>query len=760
MDALSVTVNTAQTRVKRDRLATLVSGEDWRYANSSNVYIEPLELTAMLMPQPFTTDWYTSGSRYGIADYTYATGSSSNWVQDANTPTDIYIKGIASSGDNSELITTKAVQPNNGSMWLSWFGANAGADDMIQIECGWATPATAPISLRFYAGGKVDVYRNQLYQDTYNINGPQQTQAPQQTASTYVSVCIMPFRGREILVISNRGGAFIHRFDDIASAANPTITPAAPFWWTVPTGAAKVACAPCLFATSGYICGATSYFVKPPEVGTTATPITYQAYNGGSVTAHLTSATDPTTAFVPDGTTTTALVRVDLSGNGVTTPNLYGAHVYFDPITAQTPSTPVVLDQWLTKAKLAVPDNATELKWEFEFKSPAAIAAAVPSFSVVSNRPYRIQIGALTAFGVSEPAKRTLGVDDTSSRVSVEVRDKWKLCEQYLFSDPTPLDGLALSAAFRLILSSVGISEVDIEESGFTLPSSDTPSKNDFAVLIKAGDSAADWLTRLHENYCSTWFMGFCPATNGWTFRVVSPATLGTTSVMTLYSSVADAMNSGLGIDFTNYPQFVYRSYDEHSLEPEANAIYVTGRDQRTGYPIMAYKEDSASQDPTTAVSTQPDNWLGCVRKYGLVDSSICGQAAVTQCVNILYDRLTRRRIVAEFTSDFLIKPNGLPVWRGDVITLEGLGDYRVKSFSCDYETEPDNSSQSWFWRPTKYVVEKVSAGVSGLTSLYGYSLAQVVGSHKLRSRSKRIIRQDRLSQQLPNYKPLQVFVV
>lgn len=761
MEALTVLLDTAQTRVSKDRLSTLVTGEDWSRRFVDKVYVEPVTLCAMLQPLCMTAAWSTTGTgdyrRYAVADYNL---TAAKWVDDPVTSVDNYIKGIDSGGVNNEVVTTKVNQPSNGAMYLSWFSANAGTDDMVAIECGWGTPDTAPISLRFFAAGRVEVWRYGVFAADYTLNGNQNSSNPQQPANQFVSVTIHPFRRRELLIISNQGGGCVHLFDDIDQyAADPTITPNLPFWWSVPSGLAKVACAPCLYAKSGYICGVKTFFASAPKTGSTLEQTTYHDANAGSASSKLVKPDDPNADFTPNSTDTVCRIRTDLTGNGVRTPSVYAARCGYKTITAQTPSESVTLDPFLVKASLEVPDNAADLRWSIDLIAPEGLATAgARSITRMSNRPVSFRMGSqVITNGITSAPKVKVGIDDKATHVSIEVRDKFKLLEHYLFTDPTPLDGMNIVDAFKLVFNAAGVPDdlLDLEATPFSLPKSDAPSKGDFAVLINPGDTAAEWINRLHENYCATWLMGWRPTASGWKFVLKSPESLGSTSVYTLYETTAGAI--GAGKARADVARFTYRSYDEELLEPEANDIWVTGRDLRTGRPLVGHKPDTESQDPTKPKAARPDNWLGEVRKYGLYDGSITSQAAVNRAVDILFNRLTPQRIVAEFTTDFMVKPDGVPVWRGDVVTLAGRGDFRIKSFSTDWVREPDTSA-GFCWRPTKYVAELVQAAASGMTSFSGLSLAQVVGNHELKSTSKSVVRKDSVSQELLRRMPIGAF--
>lgn len=741
---LSLVIDTAQKRLATDRLGTLITGDDYSLRHLSNTYVDPVTLSSMLLPAPRSAAWSTNGTgnnaRYRLSDYVL---TASKWVEDPILfASDWWIKGKDASGNPGEAVKTVASQPRNGGMYLAWYAANASQQDWIQMECGYgadpSNPSTHPISLRIWSSGKVEVYRYGVYQNDVNISG---NQTPQQTANTFTDLLIIPFRRREVLLLSNRGGGGTCLFPDIdGSTTDPEIVPSVPFWWYVPSGLAKVQCAPLKYASSGYICGIESYFRLPPATGSTAESLVACDANGGTVTAQLVDPSNVGTSFTPDGIKTVARVRLNLSGDSSHSPTAYAAHMAFPGTVKSTPDAATALDDWTVKLSLSVTDSPSDNRIASELKAPQEIIdAGVANLLTISNRPveFRLTDGAaykLAFAGRSEPIRYILAPNDGARRVHLEARDHWKAFEHCLFSDPVPLDGQNIITAFRYLCHVAGFedSDLDFEELDFDLPSSDAPSKGDWSVEIKVGDTVADWLQRLHDDYMATWFMGWVPTATGFKFRLKSPEGLGSVPALTLYATAGDAIASGVAR--VNIPRHIYRAYNDEVLEPEANDIWVTGLDLRTRRPIQAHKANLASQDPTTPVHLRAQ-WLGEIRKYGLFDPTICSQDALERAATILYDRLTPYRFIAEFVSDFLIKEDGTPLWRGDVVTLDGLGDYRIKGFSAEYVKEPKTSDS--YWRPTRYTAELLTTPDMPLTTLAGDSLSQIVDAHKLKSVSK-----------------------
>lgn len=712
---LQVTLDTAQSRITRDRISTLISAKDWSKRFAENVYIDPITNTAMLTPAPRTEAWATSSAgilrRLSKADYDL---TEALWNEgDHLFAGDTYLISNRSDTTEGESVITKAIQPRNGGMYLQWYAANSSAQDWVQVECGWAASnvAVPKASLRIWSSGIVEVYYDDVFEGEYNISGD--GYVSQQTASTFTDLCIIPFRKRELLVFSNRGGGFSHIIDSIDDTEDdPTIIPELKFWWRVPFGFAYMQCAPIQYPTSGYVCGIKSILSEIPG-GATPTCNVYGDMNGGGAVATLVEHNNPATPF--NGLTNECRIKVALTGNGISSPNIYGAHAYYQTEVGQTDdSESVELMDYIVSASLDVPDSPNDIQFSFDIKKPQEVndTGGIDRFLFqISNRPISVDIGSNPLIdGQTEAPRFVKSYDDTTDRLTIEVRDRWKALEHYTFSDPMPLDGTNLSTAFSMIMEAAGFAEGDleIEPIDFTLPTVQNPKEGEFSVLVEVGDTAADWIMRLKDSFYSTLFIGWIPRADGVKFVVSKPESLPTTPSVMLYDTVQAAKDylEGAGGEANLFPRHVIRKYSEQALEPEANDIWVTGRDIRTNRPIQCHKADTASQDPTTAPSLRPENWLGEIRKYGYYEPLITTQEALEHATAIMYERLTPIRIIAEFECDMLFKEDGSPVWRGDAVYIEGgYGAYRILSLSCQFHREP-STTNDWYWRPTRYTAE------------------------------------------------------
>lgn len=328
------------------------------------------------------------------------------------------------------------------------------------------------------------------------------------------------------------------------------------------------------------------------------------------------------------------------------------------------------------------------------------------------------------------------------------VRDEWKLLENYRFSDPIPLGSYSLAAAYALVATAGGLplSRIYCSPScaSFVLDAAPaTASGNGMGPTIDVGDTAAEWLDRLHQTYAGTFFHGFRP--NGASAPVLSlidPADtsgsgLPSTPSLTLYADYAAAVAAGKSW------QQVMRSYQTQVLEPESNDVWVMGADARTQKPIVAHLADLASQAVGTAPSSRPANWLGAIRKYGWVDPSISTIAMAQACAQLLYNRLDPARTLVEFECEYL--PG---IWRGDILELipqSGTPVHvRVKTFRGGFEYVAAAAGSNAVWRPCTYVCEVVQSGLAAPLDVDATSLAMIAQLwHQVRALSKRRIFDD-----------------
>lgn len=798
---LSIKLDVPQGRLSVDGLSTLVSGRDWSPTQRSNVFVDPITNTAMLTPACTEAAWATSGTgiyaKLGIGDFA-TLSDSGNWFAQSADQGGPFMSHWGANTAGLQGITATS-WPANQPMVVEYFTQAGTNGRYVALEFGWSATGdgSSGVSMRVYSDGGAEVWKDggSTPVGTYSTAGKgpdyfigeasQGMQlgggATQQAQnSRYNLLLLLPCRDRELLVISSGGGGFSHVFEDLAEGVGGlTITDSAPFWFNVPaTAMPNIRISPCRFESTGTICGVTSAWRNAPS-GPTPTVangglIVYRQLSdpapsdsSGSAIVPSLAASPPNPLSIPNPVQLT----VTLNGTGFSTPFIYGLRAQYPP-QVETTATPsgqpdgLELLPYVTACRFEVSDTVGGTRVSLGLMQPSAIeGAGATGIATMSSRAYRVfDESGMMIDAISEPPYWTDGFgigDDAYDRVQeieIELRDKWKLAENYRFSDPVPLDGFTLASAYAYVATMCGIASGPAYDgstgvycspscASFDIPREPgTSSGNGFGLAIDVGDTAAEWLDRLHQTFAATYFHGFRPnPVSGATpvLSLIDPTdttagfSLPSTPSITLYASLAAAVEAGKGW------QQVMRSYQTQLLEPEANDIYVMGIDPRTRKPIVAHKADLAGQAVTAAVTARPANWLGTVRKYAWIDPSITTVGLALACLELLYARLTPQRHIVEFECEYL--PG---VWRGDLIQLVPQSgtpiNVRIKTFRGAFEhlgTSADSSGPDAVWRPCTYVAEPPIAGLESPLDVAGATVRSIASNwHSLKALSRQTV--------------------
>lgn len=726
-DALTVKIDTAQRRLSKPRLAMTAAKFDFNGLAYSNTYIEPVGGTVMLRPACFTDAWDTSNTgntlRLSLADFGL-TASAAEW-QTANNRGAGNVRLINQSGltggSRAYLITSSSYAKNR-AWYISFYVYNVeNQKDGVYLECGWDNGGSGAsgVSLRFRVGGIVEVWKDAVQVGQYTISGATQP-------DTYASFMVLPFRKRDLLILNiETNDGCIHTFEDIdETATDPTIISNSKFWFYVATGSINVEIAPLKFPTSGYVTSMPIAMMVPPPTGATlearsntgvgasianAMIIGDQPYNGtipdtvNKVSAFVPVKTDAT-AYTPDGTIRNLLMKVSLEGSGIHTPFLYGAHAAYAPTFANTSAakefdlTPYILRD--PPPTLTVPDDPGGVSFTFTLKDPETLdASSVSKLLTLGNRPVQVKIGATVIIdGVLLEPTLTDAMYDGARRLSCEVRDRMHIAAQLQFREAIPLDGLSVSEStsvtnwdsiVRYLYYYFGVqsSDMDLEAIGFSLPVipgglNDQP----FNANIDVGGNPYDEIARLVSTYASGFLWGLKPGGSGLVAMFRDPDSLSATPDFTLYRTATAAVAGG------GDAKDLYYSYNERALALDANEVRVSGYNPRTKRAIQAYKVDAASQLVTAAPLSRPDNWVGMPLVFGLTDPRVTSDAAAARVVNSIFPRVSTRYWVSNWTSNFLIKDDGFPIWRGDLVSLDGRRDVRVSAMTVTFHVEDSGS--------------------------------------------------------------------
>ena len=96
------------------------------------------------------------------------------------------------------------------------------------------------------------------------------------------------------------------------------------------------------------------------------------------------------------------------------------------------------------------------------------------------------------------------------------------------------------------------------------------------------------------------------------------------------------------------------RSLQKTWETPEANRIIITGLDKSDGSRIDFIKDDAVSQNATLEPNDRPDNWLGDIYPFVLINEKLNNFSDLQQCGNQFYAKLSPGREIIEFESDLL----------------------------------------------------------------------------------------------------------
>lgn len=742
MASLKVSVDHAQQRLSKGHITLTAIGEQWKDATLTNVWVDPITYTVMRQPHQMEDSFWTSNAgnyaKQTVSDYTFTT--SGNW----ENRYDGYAVGPVISGKDSAISSEFAISNATYAANRGWFISfySYGTDsDYEQFVCGWRSDAVASgssgVSLRFFASGAVEVWKDGAVVSTGKISGAKASQ----TTSGWVGVYVLPHRGRELLIVSNQGDGFTTVFDDLPQDWDPVgdeeIIPAGYFWWGLSSGAASVMLAPLTFPASGTIVSQPGQF-----------PSDYTAHTGADVPS-----TDRYTGWVPSAAGDTIAVSVvNVSGQeaslqvaftgGASTrvAQVFGVVQGKMPVTADTDaSEETEITDYVMAMNLEVPDEPSGVRVTLTVKDAPGLEALVPKWRTQLSRPVKVEdsvTGVVWLDGAIDEFSWTDSPNDELQFAEVSVRDRWRQLEKAVMRCEYPLDKLELSVALQRLLELGGCGGLDkgnIETTAFYLPGDTSPDGNKWALLVRQGDNVADWIRRLCEDYAAPYFYGIVPE-EGFVFR--SPTTIdGQASDATLYRTTDDAVTGGVATD--EVWQSGTWSLKEREIEPEANEVWVTGWDRRTGRAIQAFYRDETMQDATVAPSARVDGWAGEPRLFGLVDAALGNQTDVEQTCQFLADVLTQVRQGYEITGNAFVRVDSTPVWRGDKLTLNSVrgGEVEtiVSAFSVEFRFETDIPV-----RPAQYTLTTKLGRPT-----FARSLNEMAAEVRERGRHQVIVRRD-----------------
>lgn len=748
--AWTFTFDHAQNRFSRLRIGVALAGDSlFDPATNTDCYLHPVVRGVMLAPAATLPGWDTSNS--GI----YAKLSKS----DFGSPSTITEVDQSGAGVKKFLVGAKNLSLQTSTTWavntgflVEILNYSNGANG-IALECGWgsSTSLTSGTTVRVYADGFTEVRREGVIIKTGKITGSQSTANPQ---NSNVKIFIMPHRVRELLIWSQSGDGFTAIMPDIEEGAtSPVITPNAKFWLRQPDLSTNILVAPLKFVSSGNVSSFEYSLAEAPDSADTRETYDNKSFAGGTNKSyrvygdqsHRTGNTDTAavslvnpsgSSFTVNGSNKVLRLKSTLSGDGNSTPMIYGAEAGWKGLDADTDDAEAFdATDYVRGFSLSVPDQGGPSA-EVIIGNDEDVQSGVAQLKVTCNRPFEIAFDGVTVLnGRSSPPKWTRLYNEVAESIPFTIVSTIEALKNHKLREIKPFDGMNLcrssdeDSVFRWLCRQAGIpdSAMDFEDSSIVLGDVAPARCGEWGEFADVGSSLWDVLTRFLEDYLGGWFIDAVPTTTGVKLKICSQATLEAASVSkTLYWTSAAA--AAAGVDPEDLNATLARRISVTVVPPESNEVIVTGYDPRTQKPISAVKRDYDSQDPTLAPSARPANWIGEVALVGVINAGITRQEIANEAADVIAAKLFEPRMILEVECELMLKSSGLPVWRGDKVQVDGV-DYLVQSISATCES--DATGFKWF--PATYVLSNISGRTGGLT-------ASEIAARESRIRQERLI--------------------
>lgn len=766
--SLKIFLDGVQRRLWKHRIGVTVAGREWVpnggdykskvFVSGENVFMETVTDTLMIEPFCIKPDWNTATptgnySRWGLSEFGLLT--TDGWFEKSdkqagqNRMSNAKPWGVL---DPSAFSATTL--PVNQGMWVSFFNFNEGDKEAIMFECGWNNPGDPlasdhGVSFRFYAGGRVEVWKDGELRATEHINGI----GSRNNANKYCNLIIMPFRKREVLVYSpTAGGGFTFLFDEISEdEATPVVLASSKFWWRALI-APDVELAPLKFPATAWGVSPQIVFGNIPETGrvvescwdhsqdiftgNNAVVYGHKSYHGsggveGCTSIRFVEMTSDTTTFVPNGIKRTCRLRFDLQCNGLSTPFFYGASSGFEPVYADTANSDGEVDvtRYVVGApKWTVPDSAHGVKFDLEFFNLDDASAdantdeddeeffppldtIAPHIATAKNRPVRVELDGLTVLNGLLNNLSESG-EPWARRLNCEAQDFFYWAERCQVTSRLPLDGMPLCRPLADGISAIGYfckyffagfdgtmdSRVILSDADFIIPYIPGRKADSFGVVAENGDTTGRVFEKLHKLFFESWIYGQKPYKVGDVDQPIvfftDPVDFPSTPFKDFYCDDPEAIDGG--VEAVDVREALFDIPIVKSLDIEGNEVRASGMDPRIELAIQSVKADPDSQDPATLPEDRADNWLGFPLIVGVLDPRFTTTESCERAVLFGFDIITKANYVVEYPCFLAQDPTTkVPAWRGDINKLNSF-TYElpvISSFSCSFDDENDTDT-------------------------------------------------------------------
>ena len=207
----------------------------------------------------------------------------------------------------------------------------------------------------------------------------------------------------------------------------------------------------------------------------------------------------------------------------------------------------------------------------------------------------------------------------------------------------------------------------------FEVPINRNNSNGQFNFAINLGDSAGGFIEKIRSDYAQNFVFFARPSwnprsnsQNGYNnyteFKLLDydyvTANNSALYDVNLYLSETLAFDNGLIPVYASYKRTV-RNLKRTYETPEANRILITGLDKSDGSRIEFVMNDYNSQSVGLLPADRPDNWLGDIYPFVMINDKLNTKSDVIQTTEQFFNKLTTGRDIIEFESDFLTYYDG-----------------------------------------------------------------------------------------------------
>lgn len=329
--------------------------------------------------------------------------------------------------------------------------------------------------------------------------------------------------------------------------------------------------------------------------------------------------------------------------------------------------------------------------------------------------------------GVLRQPESEVTIRGATDSLRCSVQSVFSLLSSYIFRERVPFDGWALCkdmsqpSAIGYVLERTGISPARFQLSNvdYIIGSAGAKDPSGWNMAAEIGDTALDVFQKLVALMADAVY-GSHPGPFGMEFWVKTPADLPTEPALTLYGNLEDAMAANPALTEQEAAMLLFDEYKTSNLPLEANEVRVTGVDARTGATIQRFAVDSDSADPELPPSARAANWAGMPLVLGIASTQIRSSGAAERLVEGLLPVVTDQPVIGSFSANTLLcyedqAGNLLPLWRMDMVRLDGIGTFRVTAL----EAELSLDYSAWSERTARYSIGTIiGRGGSTLQSI------------------------------------------